>query len=119
VADTPHGLQGRLIDSEPVNGHRPSVDVLFNSIQEYAGPDIVGAILTGMGRDGAAGLLALRKAGAKTLGQDEATCVVYGMPRVAFDMKAVERQVPIDQMAHAILTAGASRSAASVRKGAY
>jgi two-component system chemotaxis response regulator CheB len=120
VADTPHGLQGRLVDSEPVNGHRPSVDVLFRSIEEYAGPDIVGAILTGMGRDGAAGLLALRKAGAKTLGQDEATCVVYGMPRVAFDMKAVERQVPIDQMAQAILTAGASRSAgASMRKGAY
>jgi two-component system chemotaxis response regulator CheB len=120
VADTPAGLQCRLVDSEPVNGHRPSVDVLFRSVAEFSGPDVIGVILTGMGKDGAAGLLALRKTGATTLGQDEATCVVYGMPRVAFDMKAVERQMPIDQMAHAILTAGTGRiAAAAMRKGVH
>ncbi len=75
-----------------VNGHCPSVDVLFDSVARLAGPDAVGIILTGMGGDGAKGLLEMRKAGAKTIGQDESTCVVYGMPKVAYDIGAVEYQ---------------------------
>jgi two-component system chemotaxis response regulator CheB len=72
-----------LLEGGPVNGHRPSVDVLFDSIVKLAGAKAVGVILTGMGRDGAAGLLRMRQAGAQTIGQNEKTCVVYGMPRVA------------------------------------
>lgn len=75
-----------------VNGHCPSVDVLFKSVAEVAGSQAVGIILTGMGGDGAKGLLAMRQAGAKTIGQDESTCVVYGMPKVAYDIGAVEYQ---------------------------
>ena len=84
--------------SDPVSGHRPSVDVLFQSVAKAAGARAVGVILTGMGRDGAKGLLAMRRAGAHTLGQDEATCVVYGMPKVAFQFGAVERQLPLGDM---------------------
>ncbi|MCM1179277.1 MAG: chemotaxis response regulator protein-glutamate methylesterase [Clostridium sp.] len=75
-----------------VNGHCPSVDVLFDSVAKLAGADAVGIILTGMGGDGAKGLLAMRNAGARTIGQDEASCVVYGMPKVAYDLGAVEYQ---------------------------
>ncbi len=75
-----------------VNGHCPSVDVLFDSVARTAGADAVGIILTGMGGDGAKGLLAMRKAGARTIGQDESTCVVYGMPKVAYDLGAVQHQ---------------------------
>lgn len=75
-----------------VNGHCPSVDVLFESVARVAGADAVGIILTGMGGDGAKGLLSMRKAGAKTIGQDESTCVVYGMPKVAYDLGAVQHQ---------------------------
>ena len=75
-----------------VNGHCPSVDVLFDSVARVAGPKALGIILTGMGGDGAKGLLAMRKAGARTIGQDESTCVVYGMPKVAYDLGAVEFQ---------------------------
>jgi two-component system chemotaxis response regulator CheB len=92
----------RLRAGEPVNGHRPSVDVLFDSVAKLNRPS-VGVILTGMGRDGAAGLLAMRKAGARTLGQDESSCVVYGMPRVAFEMGGVEKQVGLTRMGPAIL----------------
>lgn len=75
-----------------VNGHCPSVEVLFESVAKTAGANAVGIILTGMGGDGAKGLLSMRKAGARTIGQDESTCVVYGMPKVAYDMGAVEYQ---------------------------
>lgn len=75
-----------------VNGHCPSVDVLFDSVAKVAGPKALGIILTGMGGDGARGLLEMRKAGARTIGQDESTCVVYGMPKVAYDLGAVEFQ---------------------------
>lgn len=75
-----------------VNGHCPSVEVLFESVARVAGANAVGIILTGMGGDGAKGLLAMRKAGARTIGQDESTCVVYGMPKVAYDIGAVEYQ---------------------------
>ena len=87
---------------EKVNGHCPSVDVLFDSVAEKAKANSIGVILTGMGYDGAKGLLKMRKSGARTLGQDEETCVVYGMPKVAFDLGAVERQVPLGQIAHSI-----------------
>ena len=82
-----------------VNGHCPSVDVLFESVARAAGADAVGIILTGMGGDGAKGLLAMRKAGAKTIGQDESTCVVYGMPKVAYDLGAVQYQEKLPDIA--------------------
>lgn len=75
-----------------VNGHCPSVDVLFESVANLAPPNMIGIILTGMGGDGAEGLLKMRQAGARTIGQDESTCVVYGMPKVAYDIGAVEFQ---------------------------
>ncbi|PSJ50129.1 chemotaxis protein CheB, partial [Pseudaminobacter soli (ex Li et al. 2025)] len=95
VAGTATAARCRLRDGAPVNGHRPSVDVLFASLAKTLGGNAVGVILTGMGRDGAAGLLALRQAGAPTVGQDEATSLVYGMPRAAFEAGAVERQLPL------------------------
>ena len=75
-----------------VNGHCPSVDVLFDSVAKVVGNRALGIILTGMGGDGAKGLLAMKEAGAKTIGQDESTCVVYGMPKVAYDLGAVQYQ---------------------------
>ncbi len=84
---------------EKVNGHCPSVDVLFKSVASAAGGDAVGVILTGMGGDGAMGLKAMRKAGAHTIGQDEHSCVVYGMPKVAYDIGAVEYQVSLENVA--------------------
>ena len=82
-----------------VNGHCPSVDELFYSVANTAGSRALGIILTGMGGDGAKGLLAMRKAGAETIGQDESTCVVYGMPKVAYDIGAVKHQVRLDDLA--------------------
>jgi two-component system, chemotaxis family, protein-glutamate methylesterase/glutaminase len=94
----------RLQNGDTVNGHRPSVDVLFHSVAKVVGPRGVGAILTGMGRDGAQGLLAMREAGAMTVGQDEASCVVYGMPKVAFEIGAVQRQASLERIASALLS---------------
>ncbi len=82
-----------------VNGHCPSVDVLFDSVAKVAGPKALGIILTGMGGDGAKGLLEMRRAGARTIGQDESTCVVYGMPKVAYDLGAVEYQEKLQDVA--------------------
>ncbi len=82
-----------------VNGHCPSVDVLFDSVAAAAGRKAVGIILTGMGRDGATGLLHMREAGARTIGQNEASCIVYGMPKAAFDDGAVEVQADLSQIA--------------------
>lgn len=93
----------RLRADDPVSGHRPSVDVLFASVAKAAGARALGVILTGMGRDGAQGLLAMRQRGARTLGQDEASCVVYGMPKVAFEMQAVEKQVRLEGIAAEII----------------
>lgn len=90
---------------EKVSGHRPSVDVLFDSVAATAGPAAVGVILTGMGGDGAAGLLHMREAGAYTIGQDQATCVVYGMPEVAHSLGAVCVQRPIQEIAGEITRA--------------
>jgi two-component system chemotaxis response regulator CheB len=91
-------MQGPL-----VNRHRPSVDVLFRSVAKCAGANALGVIMTGMGDDGAAGLLEMRKAGARTLGQDEESCVVFGMPKEAVKRGAVERLVPLSALAREIL----------------
>ncbi|WP_213991017.1 chemotaxis response regulator protein-glutamate methylesterase [Sodalis sp. dw_96] len=96
--------QIRLHDGPPVNRHRPSVDVLFKSVAQYAGRNAVGVILTGMGNDGAAGLLAMRTAGAYTLAQDEASCVVFGMPREAIAMGGSNEVVPLHQMSQRMMT---------------
>lgn len=85
--------------TEKVNGHCPSVDVLFNSVAKAAGRQALGIILTGMGGDGAKGLLEMRNAGAQTIGEDEASCVVYGMPKVAYDLGAVQYQMPLAAIA--------------------
>ena len=88
-----------------MNGHRPSVDVMFASVARCAGAHAVGVLLTGMGRDGAAGLLEMRRAGAVTFGQDEASSVIYGMPRVGFEMGAVARQLPIGRIGPEVVRA--------------
>ncbi|MBZ9556947.1 MULTISPECIES: chemotaxis response regulator protein-glutamate methylesterase [Modicisalibacter] len=93
----------RLDDGDPVNRHRPSVDVLFHSAAQNAGRNAIGVILTGMGKDGAAGLLEMRQAGAHTLAQTEATCVVYGMPREAVALGGAVESVDLDQMAARIM----------------
>ncbi len=85
--------------TDRVNGHCPSVEVLFNSVAKAAGKNAVGVILTGMGGDGARGLLEMRNAGAQTIGQDEATCVVYGMPKVAYDIGAVQYRLALTAIA--------------------
>jgi two-component system chemotaxis response regulator CheB len=87
----------------PVNRHRPSVDVLFDSAARHAGKNAIGVILTGMGRDGAEGLLRMRQAGAHTLAQDEASCVVFGMPREAIALGAVHEVVPLQEMSQRVL----------------
>lgn len=87
---------------ERVSGHCPSVDVLFHSVATAAGKNAVGVILTGMGADGAEGLLAMRRAGAQTIGQDEKSCVVYGMPKVAFDIGAVIQQASLENIANKV-----------------
>ncbi len=87
--------QVECFQGEKVNGHCPSVDVLFESAAKEAGAGAVGILLTGMGQDGAKGLLAMRHRGGRTIGQDEASSVVYGMPKVAFDIGAVETQAAL------------------------
>lgn len=91
-------------DGEKVNGHCPSVDVLFDSVAKEAGSGAIGVILTGMGYDGAKGMLSMRRKGARTIGQDKQSCVVYGMPKVAFDIGAVERQVPLGDIPHVLFS---------------
>lgn len=91
-----------VIDGPLVNRHRPSVDVLFRSTARFAGRNSIGVILTGMGDDGAQGMLEMKQAGAKTLAQDERTCVVFGMPKEAIKLNAVDKVLPLDQIAHHI-----------------
>jgi len=92
-----------LDDGPPVNRHRPSVDVLFHSIAQHAGPNSLGVMLTGMGRDGADAMLEMKKAGSFNLAQDEATCVVYGMPREAVAVGAADEVLPITKIADRLL----------------
>jgi two-component system chemotaxis response regulator CheB len=100
----------KLSRDEPVNMHRPSVDVLFDSAAESLGEHAVGVLLTGMGKDGAAGLLRMKRAGAYTLAQDEATCVVFGMPREAIALGAADEVVSIQAMTERVLQAISARS---------
>jgi two-component system chemotaxis response regulator CheB len=101
-----------VIDGPAVNHHRPSVDVMFRSVASAAGPNSVGVILTGMGRDGAAGLLEMRRMGAATIAQDQSSCVVFGMPREAIVAGAVDEVAPLSGIASLLLrrAAGAPRS---------
>ena len=99
--------QCHLKEAPLVTGHRPSVDMLFESVAKAAGSLAVGVVLSGMGRDGTTGLLAMRKAGAHTFGQDQATSFIYGMPRSAYEAGAVERQLPVKAIGPAILAATA------------
>lgn len=97
------GYQCELAQSEPVNRHRPAVDVLFHSAASQVGANGVGVILTGMGKDGAQGLLAMRQAGAWTIGQDQESCVVYGMPREAATVGALDEVAPLREVGQRVL----------------
>lgn len=117
-----HGSRGygvKLAQDPPVNLHRPSVDVLFQSTAEMVGGDAVGVILTGMGKDGAAGLLAMRQKGAFTIAQDEASSIVFGMPKEAIEIGAAMTISPLNQVARRIMShlAGVSGETASTEGG--
>lgn len=99
------GYRVVLVDGDPVAYSRPSVDVMFQSVAQAAGKHAVAALLTGMGKDGAAGMLALRHSGAQTFAQDEETCVVYGMPLAAVQIGAAQHSVPLDDIPTRLLRA--------------
>jgi two-component system chemotaxis response regulator CheB len=90
-------------DGPMVHHQRPAVDVLFNSVAQYVGHNAIGVILTGMGADGAKGLLAMKKAGARTMAQDEASCVVFGMPKEAIKLGAADRAVSLERIPQEIV----------------
>ncbi|MGV3709533.1 MAG: protein-glutamate methylesterase/protein-glutamine glutaminase [Gemmatimonas sp.] len=111
-ANGPHWV-ARVKDGPRVHHQRPAVDVLFQSVARCAGSRAVGAVLTGMGADGARGLLTMREAGAHTIAQDQESCVVFGMPREAIRMDAASEVLPLDRIAKRLLqTAGVARAAA-------
>ncbi|MGE4552435.1 MAG: chemotaxis response regulator protein-glutamate methylesterase [Desulfovibrionaceae bacterium] len=95
----------RLNEGELVCGHRPSVEVMMHSVAKSVGANAVGVMLTGMGGDGAGGMLAMHQAGARTMAQDEASCVVFGMPKVAWERGGAEKLVPLSDMAQAVINA--------------
>jgi len=97
------GYYVHITPGAKVSGHCPSVDVLFDSVAKIAGRNAVGVLLTGMGADGARGLTDMRKAGAHTIGQDEESCVVYGMPMEAYKMGGVTEQLPLTSIGDAVL----------------
>jgi two-component system chemotaxis response regulator CheB len=102
-----------VLSEEPkINGHRPSVDVLYRSVAHEFGRDAMGLIMTGMGEDGAEALGEIRKQGGITIAQDEESCVVYGMPRAAIDRGSVMRVVPLDALANTLMAQCAERSRA-------
>lgn len=103
LVSTANGYRLACAPGKPVNSVCPSVDVLFDSVADLVGNESLGVILTGIGRDGADGLLKMRKAGAATLGQDKKTCVVYGMPKSAWEAGAVQKQLPLESIAGAIM----------------
>ncbi|MCX5724296.1 MAG: chemotaxis response regulator protein-glutamate methylesterase [Nitrospirae bacterium] len=94
----------KINQDPPVNRHRPSVDVMFDSVARYAGANAIGVILTGMGGDGAKGMLAMKQAGAYTIAQDEASCVVFGMPKEAIKLGCVDKILPLDDIPAAMIT---------------
>ena len=93
-------------DGPVVNRHKPSVDVLFRSVAQVAGRNALGIIMTGMGDDGARGLKEMHQAGALTVAEDESSCVVFGMPKVAIEMGGVSKVLPLDRIAQEIITYG-------------
>ncbi|MBL4933467.1 protein-glutamate methylesterase/protein-glutamine glutaminase [Clostridium paridis] len=96
-------FQVKCFDDEKVNGVRPAVDILFESVAKEAGDTAIGIILTGMGYDGAKGLLSMKRKGARTIGQDEKTSVVYGMPKAAFNVGAVEKQAKLENIPEIVM----------------
>lgn len=98
-----------VADGPVVNRHKPSVDVLFRSVAKYAGRNALGIIMTGMGDDGARGMKEMHDAGAQTIAQDEASCVVFGMPKEAIKLEAVDQTMPLDQIPGAIVRFGSGR----------
>jgi two-component system chemotaxis response regulator CheB len=96
------GYRAVLSDAPPVNFHRPSVEALFKSAAKTLGSQAIGVMLTGMGKDGAAAMLEMKQAGAYNFAQNEASCVVFGMPRAAIELGAVDEIVPLDRMAERI-----------------
>src|SRR5207237_1149905 len=97
------GFVAALSRADPVNRHRPSVDVLFRSAAQCDGERVVAVLLTGMGKDGAAGMVDLRRAGAHTFAQDQESCVVFGMPKEAITLGGVDEVLPLDAIAGAVL----------------
>lgn len=97
------GYFTRVTPAPAFNHYRPSVDLLFHSAAKWAGPDAIGVLLTGMGKDGAAGMAALKRAGAFTIAQDQASCVVFGMPKEAIALGAVDEVLPLDDIAKRVL----------------
>jgi two-component system chemotaxis response regulator CheB len=95
-----------VADGPVVNRHKPSVDVLFRSVAQVAGRNALGVIMTGMGDDGARGMKEMHDAGAQTVAEDESTCVVFGMPKVAIDLGGVDRAVPLDRIPQEIIAYG-------------
>ncbi|SCA54857.1 fused chemotaxis regulator; protein-glutamate methylesterase in two-component regulatory system with CheA [Candidatus Terasakiella magnetica] len=113
VARSKGELVCRLVDGNPVSGHIPSVDVLFDSVCHVSPTETIGVMLSGMGRDGAESMLKLKQAGAYNVGQDEASCVVYGMPKAAFERGAVHKQVDIKKIADELISLCDSNGEAS------
>ncbi|OQS31248.1 protein-glutamate methylesterase/protein-glutamine glutaminase [Chromobacterium haemolyticum] len=104
VVSDSRGFYCKLVEGEEVNRHRPSVDTLFRSVAKYSGRKAIGVILTGMGKDGASGLLAMRQSGAWTVAQDEGTCVVFGMPKEAVELGAVSEICPLDKISGRVMS---------------
>lgn len=111
----PTGWRVTMTEGAPVCFSRPSVDVLFRSVARHAGRDCAAALLTGMGKDGAAGMLAIRAAGGRTIAQDEASCVVYGMPLAAVELGAAETVLPLDEIPDRLIRSLACRPTAVAR----
>ena len=111
-------FEAQLKDGPRIHYQRPAVDVTFNSVAKYAGVNSVGVLLTGMGADGAAGMLAMRQSGARTIAQDEKSCVVFGMPKEAIDLGAAEKVLPLDGIAAKIISTFKSGSTTKVLSGA-
>src|SRR5258705_12758153 len=118
VRRMPRGDMVVLSDSAPVNGHRPSVDVLFHSVSQEFGPMSVGVLMTGMGEDGAEGLGAIKAAGGMTIAQSEDTCVVPGMPRAAILKGYANRIVPLDGLATFLVNQYGAERHATVQSAA-
>ena len=104
LKNTSRGLCVECLEKEKIKGYCPSVDLLFESVAEHVGKGAIGVILTGMGNDGAKGLLKMKNSGAKTIGQDEESSVVYGMPKSAYELGAVDYQLPLDKIPEKIIT---------------